>query len=80
MPESTEATLNVTDIADLLKIVDYAADQGAYRGWANIRQVLAVRDRVEKFVVSTVGLNKPDAALPEAAPTADPAPAGEVSA
>lgn len=80
MPENTDATLNVTDIADLLKIVDYAAEQGAYRGWANIRQILAVRDRVEKFVASTTALNKPDAALSEAASAADSTPTGEVSA
>ena len=49
---TSQVSLNVTDIADAVKIIDYAAEQGAYRGWDNIRQILAVRDRLDAFVTA----------------------------
>jgi hypothetical protein len=45
----TDATLFPSDIADAVKIIDHAADQGAFRGWENIRQILVVRDRLHAF-------------------------------
>lgn len=50
MSETASVSLNITDIADLIKIVDYCAEQGAIKGWSNIRQCLAIRDRVDQFV------------------------------
>ena len=44
------ANLNITDIADAVKVIDYASEQGAFRGWTNIRQILALRDRLDLFV------------------------------
>jgi hypothetical protein len=52
MSESQATTLNVTDIVDAVKIIDYAAEQGAFRGWQNIRQIMIVRDRLEAFVAA----------------------------
>jgi hypothetical protein len=52
MSETQANTLNVTDIVDAIKIIDYAAEQGAFKGWQNIRQILTVRDRLEAFVAS----------------------------
>ena len=49
MPESV---LNVTDIADAVTVIDHACEQGAYKGWHNIRQVMALRDRLEAFTVA----------------------------
>ena len=49
---TSQVSLNVTDIADAVKIIDYAAEQGAYRGWDNIRQILVVRDRLDAFVTA----------------------------
>lgn len=42
--------LNINDIADAVTFIDHAADQGAYKGWAMIRHVLAIRDRLAMFV------------------------------
>ena len=51
MSETIEtAPVTLSDVADAVKIIDYAADQGAFRGWTNIRQILAVRDRLEAFI------------------------------
>ena len=62
MPES----LNVTDIADAVKVIDYACEQGAYKGWHNIRQVLALRDRLEAFTTAATAaqVNQPPAFEP----------------
>lgn len=38
--------LNETDISNIIQIIDLAADNGGFKGWHNIRQVLAVRDRL----------------------------------
>jgi hypothetical protein len=42
--------LNINDIADAVTFIDHAADQGAFKGWAMIRHVLANRDRLALFV------------------------------
>lgn len=49
--------LNITDIADAVKIIDYAAEQGAFKGWGNIRQILIVRDRLEMFTTAATATN-----------------------
>lgn len=51
---SETVNLNISDIADAVKVIDHAADQAAFRGWANIRQVIALRDRLELFVTAAV--------------------------
>ena len=60
MPESV---LNVTDIADAVKVIDHACEQGAYRGWHNIRQVLALRDRLEAFTIAATAQVTPPPVL-----------------
>ena len=49
-----DPTLTALDIADAVKIIDYAADGGAYRGWENIRQILIVRDRLNAFATAVI--------------------------
>ncbi|MEM5877667.1 MAG: hypothetical protein QXF12_02180 [Candidatus Aenigmatarchaeota archaeon] len=44
--------LNLNDLKNILIIIDYAADNGAFKGWANIRKVLELRDKLEKFINS----------------------------
>ena len=56
MESKPETSLNVTDIADAMLAIDHAAEQGAYKGWHNIRQVIALRDKLEAFV-TTAGVN-----------------------
>lgn len=62
----TEPTinLNITDIADAVKIIDYAAEQGAFKGWNNIRQIIMVRDRLDLFVSAANAANATSTANP----------------
>jgi hypothetical protein len=48
----SQITLNITDISDALKVIDYAAEQGAFKGWDNIRQILQMRDRLDAFITA----------------------------
>ncbi len=48
--ENSNPNLSITDIADAVKIIDYACENGAFRGWGNIRQIMLVRDRLDAFV------------------------------
>jgi hypothetical protein len=67
-----QINLNITDIADAVKIIDYAAEQGAFKGWGNIRQILIVRDRLDMFIAAANAAN--------AASTPAEQPAEEASA
>lgn len=44
--------LNLNDLKNILIIIDHAADNGAFKGWTNIRKVLELRDKLEKFINS----------------------------
>jgi hypothetical protein len=49
--ETTEApSLGIQDIQNALKIIDFAAEQGAFKGWNTIQQVLTVRGKIAAFV------------------------------
>jgi hypothetical protein len=43
-------SLGLQDIQNVLKIIDFAADQGVFKGWATIQQVFTVREKVAAFV------------------------------
>jgi hypothetical protein len=49
---SEQPSINVNDLAAGVKLIDIAAEAGAYRGWELIRQALVVRDRLNSFVVA----------------------------
>ena len=50
MSEQTEApSLGIQDIQNAVRIIDYAADQGAFKGWQTIEQVQTVRNRLAAF-------------------------------
>ena len=50
MSEQTEApSLGIQDIQNAVRIIDYAADQGAFKGWQTIEQVQNVRNRLAAF-------------------------------
>lgn len=48
-----QAVLNIADIQNAIRIIDYAADQGAFKGWNTIEQVLIVRNRMNEFLKAT---------------------------
>jgi hypothetical protein len=48
--EQSPVVLSVNDIDNAVKIIDYAADQGAFKGWKTVEQVLLVRKRLTNFL------------------------------
>ncbi|CAM6054940.1 unnamed protein product [Sphagnum tenellum] len=49
-----DAALSITDIQNAIRVIDYAADQGAFKGWETIQQVLVVRNRMNDFLKAVV--------------------------
>ncbi len=50
MSDTTEApSLEIVDIVNAIKIIDYACEQGAFKGWEVISQVNSVRTRLKTF-------------------------------
>lgn len=43
-------TLQVVDIENAVKAIDYAAEQGAFKGWAAINEVLNIRNKLVLFL------------------------------
>lgn len=43
-------SLQVLDIENAVKVIDYAADQGAYKGWSVINEVLNIRNKLVLFL------------------------------
>ena len=48
--DASNIGLNVTHIADAVKVFDFIADNSCFKGWNNIRQIMALRDRYDAFV------------------------------
>jgi predicted acyl esterase len=77
------ATISLVDLQNVVKIIDYAADQGAFKGWAVIEQVASVRQKINAFVEAATAAQAANeqAAAGEAqaeATQADAAPAASV--
>ncbi len=49
-PAIEAPSLGIQDINNALKIIDFAAEQGAFKGWNTIQQVLSVREKIAAFV------------------------------
>jgi hypothetical protein len=47
---AADISLSLTDIQNALQVIDYACDQGAFKGWKTIEQVLGVRQRLNAFL------------------------------
>lgn len=43
-------SLGMIDIQNALKIIDYACEQGAFKGWNTITQVQSVRNKLATFL------------------------------
>jgi hypothetical protein len=59
-------SIGLADLQNAVKVIDYAAEQGAFKGWAVIEQVIAVRNKINTFVVAS--LPAEEAKAEEAAP------------
>lgn len=42
--------LGITDLKNVVKIIDHAAEQGAFKSWSIINQVQAVRNKFQAFI------------------------------
>ena len=51
-PSPDAPMLSITDIQNAIRVIDYAADQGAFKGWSTIEQVLVVRNRMNEFLIA----------------------------
>jgi hypothetical protein len=49
-PSTDPSILSITDIQNSIRVIDYAAEQGAFKGWSTIEQVLLVRNRLNDFL------------------------------
>jgi hypothetical protein len=58
--------IQITDLQNAVQIIDYACEQGAFKGWKVIEQVIAVREKLAAFLAA-------------ATPAPAPAPAEETA-
>ena len=68
--------LPISDVQNIVKIIDYCADQGVFKGWETIEQVFSYRTRVVEFLKSVVPVDAPvvsNEAPPADGPTDGPA-------
>jgi hypothetical protein len=73
-PAADAPTIGLVDIQNAVKVIDHAADQGAFKGWAVIEQVAQVRQKLNAFVEHAAALQEAEKAAAEAAaPAADEA-------
>lgn len=62
-----QPNISINDLHSAVQIIDYAADQGAFKGWGVIEQVKTIRDRLNAFVVASTP-KKEEAEKPKAGP------------
>lgn len=78
-PETNQPTITIVDLQNILRIVDVAAERGAFRG-AELTSVGTVRDRVAAFLDAVAAAQAPaegegvEASTTEEAPVAEEAP------
>ena len=66
--EQKNDSLTLVDLRNVLQVVDYAAQQGAFKGWDVINNVKVVRDRLAAFVSASLpaeGADVPTEAVTE---------------
>lgn len=73
MSNENPTGLEFSDIQSALAVIDYAADQGAFKGWAVINQVSALRSRIAVFLDAVAAAQKAQADAEAAAKGETPA-------
>lgn len=43
-------SIELADLQNAVKIIDYACEQGAFKGWQVIEQVISVREKIATFL------------------------------
>ncbi len=67
---ATQPQLQIGDIEAAVKVIDYASEQGAFKGWQVVQEVLVLRNRLVSFVRA---VTPPAAEEATAEPVADAA-------
>jgi hypothetical protein len=70
-----QAAIGVVDLQNAVKIIDHAADQGAFKGWQVIEQVIAVRNKLNAFVTAALAAQQAEQEAADAAAAAAETPA-----
>jgi hypothetical protein len=65
--QQEQVVLSLTDIQNAVKVIDFAADQGAFKGWQVVEQVLTVRNRLNAFLSAAEEAQKNESAESAAA-------------
>lgn len=62
--------IQITDLQNAVQIIDYACEQGAFKGWKVIEQVIAVREKLAAFLAAAAPAPAPveEASVPAAKP------------
>lgn len=47
---TNQPQIDLSDLQNAVKIIDYACEQGAFKGWQVIEQVIAVREKIATFL------------------------------
>lgn len=63
--------LSLADIQNAVKVIDYAAEQGAFKGWSVMEQVLVVRNRLNAFLGAAAATVAPEEGDTETAAAAE---------
>lgn len=48
------ASINLADLQNVVRVIDHACEQGAFKGWAVIEQVFALRTKINTFVEASL--------------------------
>jgi hypothetical protein len=59
-PQTDAPSLGLVDIQNALKVIDFACDQGAFKGWSTIEQVQVVRTKLAAFVAYAAANSEED--------------------
>jgi hypothetical protein len=62
MTSATTPTLDAftpDDLRAAVILIDYACEQGAFKGWENIQKAFTVRNRIAAFVEQWASISEP---------------------
>ena len=66
-PTTTPApSIELADLQNAIKVIDHACQAGAFRGWAVIEQVIAVREKIATFLKAATPPEPVEEAKPKA--------------
>lgn len=69
---AASASINLADLQNVVRVIDHACEQGAFKGWAVINQVFTLRSKIDTFVTASLP--------PEPEPKARAKPAAKTTA